>query len=722
MAGEGDAERLVVLLEARIRDFEKNMQKASKTARSQFDRINKDAERSAAKLETTFAGAAARLSAKGSKFGVDFFKGFAAGAAGAIAGAFNVTAIRDAIGSVGDLSDLSDRIGLTAEKIQELRYAAEVNGGSIEAVDEGLQKFSKNISDAGRGTGDLLAVLRANNVALRDASGNLRPTSDLLGDYADLVANATNQQDKLNLATIAAGRSAGPQLVGMLSKGKQGLAEWAMQGREAGVVIGDDLVSAGGALNDKLTALEHQLRTTFGEFAVSTGPAMVSGLESINGLLADIEATLNSWPMQKMDELLTWAEKMNAAAGAATGDFLGTRQAGQDLFHRLGKADTLDALSEQIAKSQAHLDELKADLADPARASMLGHTKLQLDISDAQKQLDDLNARADALRAKLGMPAADSGGAAAPDAVPAPKPTPTVVPKVGGGSGESSRDREAERVQRQREQVDEYIASLEEERRLVGATDEERAVSNNLRLAGADATDAQRQKIEDLTRSLVQEQEQWAGLEEASQFFGDQLYSAIDGLLIQGDSLNDVFANLAKTIAEAALQAALLGQGPLAGLLGGGSGGGGAGGIIGAILSAVAGGGRAVGGTGGLYANGAAFAGGNVLPFANGGVVTRPTLFPMANGTGLMGEAGPEAVMPLRRGRDGKLGVAASAAPINVTINNMASNEVEIHTRSERGPDGEKLIMDVVRRAVARGDLDAAQRGRYGLSRQKVRG
>ena len=47
-------------------------------------------------------------------------------------------------------------------------------------------------------------------------------------------------------------------------------------------------------------------------------------------------------------------------------------------------------------------------------------------------------------------------------------------------------------------------------------------------------------------------------------------------------------------------------------------------------------------------------------PFARGGIVSQPTLFPFAKGTGLMGEAGPEAIMPLKRGADGKLGVAAN--------------------------------------------------------------
>jgi len=62
----------------------------------------------------------------------------------------------------------------------------------------------------------------------------------------------------------------------------------------------------------------------------------------------------------------------------------------------------------------------------------------------------------------------------------------------------------------------------------------------------------------------------------------------------------------------------------------------------------------------GSFANGAAFKGGNVVPFASGGIVNGPTAFPMPGGMGLMGEAGKEAIMPLRRGADGRLGVAAS--------------------------------------------------------------
>ncbi|HHR6137552.1 phage tail tape measure protein [Providencia alcalifaciens] len=105
------------------------------------------------------------------------------------------------------------------------------------------------------------------------------------------------------------------------------------------------------------------------------------------------------------------------------------------------------------------------------------------------------------------------------------------------------------------------------------------------------------------------------------------------------------------------------------------------------------------------------FGGGSVVANANGGVyntpglsaysgqiVSKPTLFPFARGAGLMGEAGPEAILPLRRGIDGKLGVVAANANKNaggfyqtnhITIQNDGGN-------GEMGPNAVKQLMDLV--------------------------
>ena len=82
---------------------------------------------------------------------------------------------------------------------------------------------------------------------------------------------------------------------------------------------------------------------------------------------------------------------------------------------------------------------------------------------------------------------------------------------------------------------------------------------------------------------------------------------------------------------------------------------------------------------GGLFGNadGNAFVNGQVQKYAYGGIVKRPTLFPMANGMGLMGEAGAEAILPLRRGANGKLGVQSSgggSTVINVSVDASGSS------------------------------------------------
>lgn len=85
------------------------------------------------------------------------------------------------------------------------------------------------------------------------------------------------------------------------------------------------------------------------------------------------------------------------------------------------------------------------------------------------------------------------------------------------------------------------------------------------------------------------------------------------------------------------------------------------------------------------------------MPFAKGGVVTGPTLFPMRGGTGLMGEAGAEAIMPLRRGSDGRLGVAAAGGgTVNVTMN-ISSPDADSFRRSQ------SQVAAGLSRAIARG-------------------
>jgi tape measure domain-containing protein len=120
-------------------------------------------------------------------------------------------------------------------------------------------------------------------------------------------------------------------------------------------------------------------------------------------------------------------------------------------------------------------------------------------------------------------------------------------------------------------------------------------------------------------------------------------------------------------------------------------------------------------------AMGNAFMRGHVIPFASGGVVSGPTTFGMAGGaTGVMGEAGPEAVMPLRRTSGGKLGVSGSMPNITV-VNNLG---VPAAARMKQSNERMTLILEAAQMGanLAEGRINRSLRSGYGSTAQSVQG
>ncbi|MBD8553172.1 phage tail tape measure protein [Rhizobium sp. CFBP 8762] len=156
-------------------------------------------------------------------------------------------------------------------------------------------------------------------------------------------------------------------------------------------------------------------------------------------------------------------------------------------------------------------------------------------------------------------------------------------------------------------------------------------------------------------------------LEGRSRSFGRALTSALTGAARDGKGLEDSLRGVALRISAIALSA---GMKPVESLL----------------SSAVS---SLLGGN---------LLGGKVKAFADGGVVSSPTYFPLSGGMGLMGEAGAEAILPLKRGADGSLGVAAGAGGggVNVTFNVTATD-----VASFRKSEGQ--ISAMLTRTVARG-------------------
>ncbi len=130
---------------------------------------------------------------------------------------------------------------------------------------------------------------------------------------------------------------------------------------------------------------------------------------------------------------------------------------------------------------------------------------------------------------------------------------------------------------------------------------------------------------------------------------GFGLRRAFDGLVFDGLKLEDALKGLAQSVINTVYGVAVR---PVQNAVGGAV----ANGINGLLSGLLP------------FAAGGAFSQGRVMPFAKGGIVSSPTTFPMRGGRGLMGEAGPEAIMPLTRGADGQLGVQASGGGRAVTV------------------------------------------------------
>lgn len=191
-------------------------------------------------------------------------------------------------------------------------------------------------------------------------------------------------------------------------------------------------------------------------------------------------------------------------------------------------------------------------------------------------------------------------------------------------------------------------------------------------------------------RALRTVQEEYDPLTKATKEWVQSLKDGIVDSIVGTESLTDSFYSLGKAIEKALWQATLFGEGPFAQLFGGG------GGILGGITDIL----------GGVVAN----AKGNVydspsLSAYSNQIVSKPTLFAFAKGAGIMGEAGPEAIMPLSRGPDGRLGVktdggGASGQKIQLIV---TAEEGELFVPRVRAIAEEKSV-EVTRSAMSEMD------------------
>lgn len=208
------------------------------------------------------------------------------------------------------------------------------------------------------------------------------------------------------------------------------------------------------------------------------------------------------------------------------------------------------------------------------------------------------------------------------------------------------------------------------------------------RLSAEDAFNARMRLIEQETAALQGQSKTVKEGESFAREFGLTFSSALEGTILKTSKLSDLVRSLGQDILQIAIRKSF--TQPFGEAVSG---------FFDSIFSA----------------NGNAFGPGGLIPFAQGGVVNSPTLFRFASGgsfsSGVMGEAGPEAILPLQRGADGKLGVVASGSrasndqqPISITL--QITTGVQSTVRSEI-----VALMPQIQQQVTAGIIDARRRG-----------
>lgn len=183
------------------------------------------------------------------------------------------------------LNDTSVALGVTTDAIQELGYAAQLNGSSVDGMSDGIRKLSINMQAAASGSEEAAQTFRRLGVQITEG-GKLRAADAVLADIADKFKAMPSGARRVAVAVDLFGKS-GAALIPTLAEGSAKLAELRQEARDLGIVLDKNTISAGDELGDswdKLKAAADGLRYSIG------GPLLEGIRESVDATVAWVKA------------------------------------------------------------------------------------------------------------------------------------------------------------------------------------------------------------------------------------------------------------------------------------------------------------------------------------------------------------------------------------------------------------------------------------------------
>lgn len=283
------------------------------------------------------------------------FKAFSVAAAGIFAGKF-VSSVRSAAASLGQISDQADKLGLTTDSLQELRFAAEQAGVKVKSFDVGFQRFTRRAADAAAGNKALAKTFADFNIELTNQDGRLKSNEALFLEFADAI-KASDDQGKRILKTFQLFDTEGVDLVRLLQQGSGAINEFRDRAREMGAVIDESLIRKSDEADKQLAALSRVIGANLKPALAALAPVLVSVAESF--------ASAAHWVAQFFDR-----------------------------FRDASNKTSLDGIRDRMKEIR---DEIAAFPNTPPSMFQIG-------------ELEDLSRRYDELTSKISKPLEDFGG------------------------------------------------------------------------------------------------------------------------------------------------------------------------------------------------------------------------------------------------------------------------------------------------------------------------
>jgi hypothetical protein len=662
-----------------------------------FGRVSGMASDTAKRIENIFSGVQLNIGALASFAG---FTGFS-------------SIIKQSIDAADAMGKMAQKVGVSVESLSALEYAGKLSDVSFEQLGVGLKKLSVNLNEvAAGGGGDAANALKSLGVSATDSGGKLRNADTVFSDVAEALSKMKDGAGKTATAVAIFGK-AGADLIPMLNQGKTGLREAADEATAFGVALSTRATKAAEDFNDNLTRLKtagqgvgstvmKELIETLGQLSTEFVNSAKEGNGFSNMMGGALKTTLETGIILGANvayvfkgvgtEIGGIAAQMNALAQFDFEKFKGIGEAMRE--DAKGARAELDALEKRILNPQSSSASTGTG-GNKSESSGYGSSSARTAaLDDGQRLIDQLNARliSTKLLTEVEKTQAEIYSTKGKDYTQTNKETALSIAARADYEKTMLFDLDAELVTRKaiNKEFDALDARLKS---LVGGTDIgkntqnmlDEALAESALLSGKIDTSTYDQIIAKLHEVKDEGKDTFKELERAIDGWGKTSAAAfVDFAYGAKTSFSDLILSMSKEIATMAVYENI--TRPIATGLSGWA--------AGLFKSSSA-------SPGASYAsnvlamqqeaiNELALIGsakGNVftsqgLSAFSGRVVSSPTVFPFANGIGLMGEAGPEAILPLKRGRDGKLGITSSNGGSMQTVNVYQTNNID--SRSDK--------------------------------------